>query len=211
MLANARQARHILKNEGLTVLIQKTKEYLIRKANRSKKRHISLLKGQENLVVAEVGVWRGNNAEYLTKNLDIEEIYLIDPYNTYEDYNSKTDVKKMRSARNQAHRKMQGQANVNWIEKYSYEAVEDINRKLDYVYIDGNHSYEYVRDDLNNYYPLLKEGGILAGDDMDWDGVSQAIIEFAVNNSLQLYLEPYHPDWYFIKGEVMESDYNVPE
>lgn len=36
---------------------------------------------------------------------------------------------------------------------------------LDFVYIDGNHSFEAVTEDLNAWWPKLKIGGIMAGHD----------------------------------------------
>lgn len=45
------------------------------------------------------------------------------------------------------------------------------DESLDYVYIDGNHAYDYVKLDLETWYPKLKKGGILAGHDyisMNW-------------------------------------------
>lgn len=36
---------------------------------------------------------------------------------------------------------------------------------FDIIYIDGDHSYEVVKEDLKNYLPMLKAGGILVTDD----------------------------------------------
>ena len=36
---------------------------------------------------------------------------------------------------------------------------------FDWVYIDGNHSYENVLEDLRHYLPFVKTGGLLCGDD----------------------------------------------
>ena len=36
---------------------------------------------------------------------------------------------------------------------------------FDWVYIDGNHSYENVLEDLRHYLPFVKAGGLLCGDD----------------------------------------------
>ena len=37
--------------------------------------------------------------------------------------------------------------------------------KFDFIYIDGLHTYEGVREDILNYLPLVKEGGIIGGHD----------------------------------------------
>ena len=41
---------------------------------------------------------------------------------------------------------------------------------FDCVFIDGNHSSEYVKLDLENYTPLVKQGGIVALHDANFEG-----------------------------------------
>jgi len=53
---------------------------------------------------------------------------------------------------------------------------------LDFVYIDGDHSYENVKLDLNLWYPKLKLYGVLGGDDyghISGRGVVKAVNEFS--------------------------------
>ena len=47
------------------------------------------------------------------------------------------------------------------------------------VMIDGNHNYEQVRQDILTWRPLVRAGGILAGDDYssDFPGVVRAVFE----------------------------------
>lgn len=45
------------------------------------------------------------------------------------------------------------------------------DNSLDFVYIDANHAYDYVVQDIELWYPKVKEGGYLCGHDyihMDW-------------------------------------------
>ncbi|HEC66979.1 MAG TPA: class I SAM-dependent methyltransferase [bacterium] len=47
---------------------------------------------------------------------------------------------------------------------------------FDLVFIDADHSYHAVRDDIIAWYPKVKTGGILAGHDMEWlKGVTLAV------------------------------------
>ena len=55
--------------------------------------------------------------------------------------------------------------------------------QFDWIYIDGNHSYEFVKQDLELYWPKLKAGGYIVCDDYHhagfWeDGVTRAVDEF---------------------------------
>ena len=57
----------------------------------------------------------------------------------------------------------------------------------DLVYIDGTHQYAAVKRDLQMYWQLLSDDGVLLGDDyLAWPGVTQAANEFANENNLLL-------------------------
>ena len=52
------------------------------------------------------------------------------------------------------------------IRKYSHEAFDQFkDNSIDFIYIDGNHSYDAVKKDLELWYPKLKIGGVINGDD----------------------------------------------
>lgn len=53
------------------------------------------------------------------------------------------------------------------------EVAADIftNESLDFVYIDANHAYDFVKQDIALWYPKVKAGGYIGGHDyiaMDW-------------------------------------------
>lgn len=53
------------------------------------------------------------------------------------------------------------------------ELVVDVfeDNSLDFVYIDGNHAYDWVKQDIQLWWPKLKKNGLLMGHDyilMDW-------------------------------------------
>tara|TARA_R110002110_G_scaffold304726_1_gene518782 strand:+ start:16915 stop:17556 length:642 start_codon:yes stop_codon:yes gene_type:complete len=54
----------------------------------------------------------------------------------------------------------------------------------DMIYIDAGHGEHDVFADLVAYYPILREGGVLFGDDWQWDGVETAVTRFAKERSL---------------------------
>lgn len=50
------------------------------------------------------------------------------------------------------------------IKKTSMEAVKNFEDKsLDFVYIDANHEYSYVFEDIAQWYKKIKKGGIISG------------------------------------------------
>ena len=59
--------------------------------------------------------------------------------------------------------------------RYIQKAMPDTICSM--IYIDGSHEYEDVRADLKSYWPLLAVDGIMVGDDWNWLGVKQAVVE----------------------------------
>ena len=62
---------------------------------------------------------------------------------------------------------------------------------FDWVYIDGNHLYEFVKRDLEGFYAKTKSGGLIAGDDYQdggwWGGgVKTAVDEFVGTHGVEL-------------------------
>ena len=57
---------------------------------------------------------------------------------------------------------------------------------FDWVYIDGNHLFEFVERDLDIFWPKVRRNGVLAGDDYGsegwWDdGVKRAVDQFVAS------------------------------
>ncbi len=61
------------------------------------------------------------------------------------------------------------------------EVLRAFDVKADLIYIDAGHEYAEVRNDITGYWRLLRQGGIMIGDDYeaDWPGVVRAVAEFA--------------------------------
>ena len=57
---------------------------------------------------------------------------------------------------------------------------------VDLVFIDGDHTYDHVKADLQSWMPHIRDGGILCGHDYGWDkwdGVKQAFDEETIGLS----------------------------
>lgn len=149
--------------------------------------------------VIEIGVYEGENSVSIFSELNVEKFYAIDPYDDYEDYkNCVYSVgihKKKKIAMN---RLKDVEDRIVWIEEMSEDAVDNINEKVDFIYIDGNHDYEYVIKDMELYWGKLKDGGIMAGHDItNCKGVVEAVIEFAMKHNITPSMN--RDDWYFLK------------
>jgi precorrin-6B methylase 2 len=58
-------------------------------------------------------------------------------------------------------------------------AAQFPDQSLDLIFIDGNHQYDAVLQDLHAWYPKLRSGGLLAGDDYAWPDVQEAVSAFS--------------------------------
>ncbi len=120
----------------------------------------------KKIVACEIGAFMGKHALDMLKNLNITKLYIIDPYARYEDYKKSGSYKHIVEAKKISHNLLKPyQDKIVWIEKFSDDAIKDIKEKIDFLYIDGNHYSPYIDNDLENYYPLVKEGGIISGHD----------------------------------------------
>ena len=79
-------------------------------------------------------------------------------------------------------------------------ALEQKPLELDFVFIDGDHSYEYASYDLNMSARRLAPGGVIVLDDYNQPGVHQAAKDFLVAN----------PCWEEIGGVLGAFDSNDP-
>lgn len=135
----------------------------------------------------EIGVFTGGHAEFILANSAIEKLYCVDPYISPTHFTNITEgfensywqacwdtiffytVEKLSKFGNRA----------QFIRLPASQAARKINNySLDFVFIDGDHSYDAVLSDCTNYYNKVRSGGLIAGDDYGIDEVGQAVREF---------------------------------
>lgn len=109
--------------------------------------------------IVEIGVSEGVSAyALLTVAAPYSEIYLIDPYLPGRiPFINLTKV----IARKYINSCI-SPTKVHWIQLYSYEASKSWNKSIDFLFIDGDHSYEACLRDWNEWSPFICENGIVA-------------------------------------------------
>ncbi len=133
---------------------------------------------------AEIGVNMGVFAYHVLLQSQPSKLYLIDPWQ----YGLQQDVELDPTPEKQRFRDAEYEtvcklfapySNIEIVRKKSEDAAIDFPDQLfDYVYIDGEHSYNAVKRDLSNYFPKVKVGGYLIGDDYGWTGIASAVQGF---------------------------------
>ena len=114
------------------------------------------------------------------------KVYGIDPYIVYPGYK---DPESYESHYGEAIANLKGY-DYTIIKKFSMDALADFkDESLDFVYIDANHGYESVKEDIAMWWPKVKRGGMLSGHDYAVRpsfGVVQAVNEFLIEHNLSL-------------------------
>lgn len=153
------------------------------------------------LVGAEIGFGFGINAENLLKELHIKKLYCIDPFIAEKYWQGNRQISTYSDKTKSRLSKLKQDPRVKFIPCFSSKATEYIIEPLDFVYIDGNHTYTYVLNDLKKYYPLVKNLGYIGGHDYIFgqQGVIAAVQDFAVMISEAPEIQ--FPDFWFQKCE----------
>ena len=114
-------------------------------------------------VGAEIGVYIGGYSKMLCKaGL---KLYSIDPW-FYPDLPFKNPGEEKNYRITQQRLKPY---DCTIIRKTSMEAVKDFtDGSLDFVYIDANHAFKYVTEDIWEWSKKVKKGGIISGHDYDY-------------------------------------------
>ena len=124
---------------------------------------------------AEIGTANGQYAKWMFSRIKGLKLYCVDPYLAYRRYVEMSDKdgqhiydKMFADAQARLAKK-----SVVFIRKTSAEAINDFeDNSLDFVYIDGNHSFEYAVFDIAEWERKVRIGGVVAGHDY-WNSIEK--------------------------------------
>lgn len=112
----------------------------------------------------EIGVYKGEFSEILAGYGG--DLYSVDPWRLYKDYGNSRGQRRLDEQYRQAVERLSKYPNVHVVRKTSMEALDDFeDGSLDFVYIDGNHQFAYVAEDIYHWAIKVREGGIICGHD----------------------------------------------
>lgn len=145
----------------------------------------------ENSNILEIGCFLGSVTCTIKEACNTSNLYCVDiwsneVHNTYlQGYDRKTINKDITSD------SAEWRKNTNHLENvYMYKDNSlnvEFDTKFDFIFLDGDHTYNNVRAELIKYSKYLKQGGILAGHDYGCPPCTKAITEFATNNDLAVW------------------------
>jgi len=197
----ARKATGLSCLEDLTVEQRRAKWPPAKPLQHQHLRHCRLVEDRDvmlehmpkSAICAEVGIWRCDYSKKIVNITDPAKLHLID-----------IDVASIQHANEQFAREVEAGTVVTHLGDSSLVMESMPDDYFDWVYIDGDHSYEGVKKDLEAVRRKLKHDGLLAMNDyiyfessgLSKYGVVEAVNEFCIDHDFELVYFALHGRMY---------------
>ena len=162
----------------------------------------------------EVGLCTGRYSRILLDNIPDLELIGIDPYSDYEDASvSRNDITNHDNLMD-ARKALAPYPKALIVIGRAHDVAQWLpDESLDFVFIDGLHSYEGVKQDLEDWVPKVRKGGIVSGHDYYESqsgklGVVKAVDEYVAEHGYNLqstgwdneaFRDDRQPDYWWLK------------
>lgn len=143
----------------------------------------------------EIGVFRGGFTERLC--MAGLKMYAIDPWLPFKGAGRSQQVLANQEAQYEDTVKRLKRYDCEIIRKTSMEAVVDFaDQSIDFVYIDGNHQFRYIAEDIFEWTKKVRRGGIVSGHDYFNTHAGASNLICHVKAIVDAYVDIYNLDFY---------------
>lgn len=146
--------------------------------------------------IVEVGIWQGRSTIYLADLIRRSDkpifFYAFDTFEGSAEHTQ--DIKAIagqgKTLEGIFRDNLAASGCKDYVKAIKQDSVNASKRfedgTLDLVFLDGDHTYEAVKADINVWLPKIKPGGLIAGDDYQpsWPGVIKAVDELLPRRSV---------------------------
>lgn len=156
-----------------------------------------------NAVVAEIGVFRCENALRIIEETSPTELHLVD---MWKNITSKGNYK----VNNEWEKFYERAKTLGIVHRMnSVDAAKEFNDGyFDWIYVDAGHSYESCLADLEAWFPKVKDGGIIAGHDYS-DTEETRKKGFGVKQAVDDFCKKYNLEIFALSGCLGQQDYAI--
>ena len=154
---------------------------------------------------AEIGVLKGKFTEkYCQAGL---KMYAVDPWMSYEGSGRTQQVQKTQDdGYEETKERLIKYPDCTLIRKISMDAIADFkDGSLDFVYIDGNHAFRYVAEDIYEWSKKVRSGGIVAGHDYFNTPPSARNLVCQVKAVVDAYINLYEIENWWLYGKKVDA------
>jgi predicted O-methyltransferase YrrM len=133
----------------------------------------------KSLSMIEIGSYAGESTQMFAN--EFEMVIAIDPFmNDYDPNDITCSYMELEKVYNTFKEVVDRNNNIKHIRMTSDDAIDHlIGVEVDFIYIDGLHTYEQIKKDIYNYKQLIKPGGFIGGHDYhpNWSGIIKGVDE----------------------------------
>jgi hypothetical protein len=133
----------------------------------------------KDMTMIEIGSYAGESTRLFAD--EFKTVISIDPFmNDYDVNDPACHHMDLTNVYYEFKKNINQYDNIKHIRKTSDDAISELSSiEVDFVYIDGLHTYEQVNQDIKNYLPIINENGFIGGHDFhkNWQGVINAVVE----------------------------------
>ena len=144
------------------------------------KRRFLLEKMPKNSICVEIGVFEGDFSEQILKIVKPKKLFLIDPWFKENPQQEKAYQKVLDRFKSEIKN-----GDVVVYRSVSHDVIEKFdNDFFDWIYLDGGHTYDNLKEQFSDYLPKIKLHGFVTGDDYGRDdeyyrkNVTRSVDEF---------------------------------
>jgi predicted O-methyltransferase YrrM len=128
--------------------------------------------------MVEIGSFQGESSTIFSLYLPNTKIYAVDPLESGYDLDDMAALQDMEKIQHNFTVRTSLFPNITQIKLKSQDAVNNFNdSELDLVYIDGDHRYEPVKQDILLWKRKIKPGGYITGHDYGREPINKALLE----------------------------------
>ena len=149
---------------------------------------------------AEVGVRLGKFTKVLCKTNPNLHMFCVDPW---EAYHIRYNKSRQNEIYEECKKNLEG-FNVTFVRKRSMDAVKEFeHNSLDFVYIDGNHLFDFVMEDIIHWSRIVRSGGVIACHDFHYGSNVEVVM------AVEAYTKANHIDPWYVTKESQPTAYWV--
>ena len=145
---------------------------------------------EDNSIIVEIGSWFGRSTSYMgsllkesNKNI---KFYSVDTWEGSDEEAHHKTISKLKSEGktlfDEYLNNLKDCGVIDYVIPIKSASIEAANtfedNSIDFIHIDASHDYDNVIADIIAWYPKVKPGGLITGDDYIWPGVKRAVDEY---------------------------------
>jgi predicted O-methyltransferase YrrM len=160
----------------------------------------------DNVVGVEIGTCRGESSTLILEQcVNVKKLYAVDPFMEYDDWAGKLNQDTMSKFEKIAHENLNKFDDRSEIIKSRSDNISVLNRfeenSLDFIFVDGDHSFDATLKDIVNWYPKLRSGGIFSGHDYNLTDVREAVKTYMMYHNVRVPIQQtLNNVWFWYKS-----------